>query len=73
MESKLSPTPILQVTKKKAQRAEGGENDNEDEDGERKQQTKVTIKKEGETRVTQSVTRGGDRQGKGQETSKRGE
>lgn len=60
MESQLSSTPILQVTKEE-RRGEGGENDNEDEAGGRKQQRKATetewVRKDGEMRVVEGVTR----------------
>lgn len=60
MESQLSSTPISQVTKEEHW-GEVSENDNEDENGERKQQRKVRetkwIKEDGETGVLQRVTR----------------
>lgn len=60
MESQLSSTPILQVTKEERW-GEGGENDNEDETRGRKQQRKVTetewMRKDEEIGVVEGVTR----------------
>lgn len=45
MESQLSSTPILQVTKEE-RRGEGGENDNEDEDWRKEAARETRVDKE---------------------------
>lgn len=72
MESQLSSAAVVQVTKEERWGV-GGENDNEDEAGGRKQQRKATetewVRKDGEMRPVEGVTR--DVLNSGRQTRKR--